>query len=224
MAAIVPAPEGVVFREDRLHAYQGVVAAGARRRKWVPDERVDGFVREAYNRMVLDNYRQAIQHAAVRTGWPKWAITRRAVELGLSRIKEANWRPAEIAILEEHTQYGMEVIRRKLLAAGFMRSRNAILLKRQRMDLVKAYDGYSATSLAKLMGIDAHAVGIWIGRGMLAAEKRGTDRTAKQGGDSYYIRPGDVRAFLFAHADEWDLRKVEKWWFLELVTDGKITK
>jgi len=38
------------------------------------------------------------------------------------------------------------------------------------------------------------------------------------------IRREDVRIFLFTHLDEWDLRKVEKWWFLGLITDGRASR
>jgi hypothetical protein len=214
----------MVFRTDRLHAHAGLVKSGARRRRWRPTEEVDAVIREAYRLLIETNDRQALKRAAVETGWPRFAVKGRGLELGLARVKEADWSLAEIAILRENGHYHPGVIARKLAAAGFHRGQGAVLLKRKRLALTASHLGYSPTSLARLMGIDAHAVADWVKRGMLAAEQRGTVRTAQQGGDSWFITRESARAFLFAHADEWDLRKVEKWWFLDLLTDGAITK
>ncbi len=222
--AIVAEPKGLVFRTDREHAHAPQVAAGARRRKWNATEAIDQTIRRAYQKFIEQNDRHALKRAATEIRWPKHAVGKRAAELGFSRVKEADWSLAEVAILEANTMYGYEMIRKKLREAGFERSRTSVLQKRRRMGLVRAYDGYSATSLSKLMGIDGHGVTAFIERGWLAAEHRGTGRTAAQGGDSYYISHAAVRAFLFGHADAWDLRKVERWWFLDLITDGAITK
>ena len=222
--AIVAEPKGLVFRTDREHAHAPHVAAGARRRKWAATEAIDQAIRRAYQKLIAENDRQALKRVAAEIWWPKHAVGRRAAELGLSRVKEADWSLAEVAILEADTMYGYEMIRKKLREAGFERSRTSVLQKRKRMGLVRAYDGYSATSLSKLMGIDGHAVTGFIDRGLLQAVKRGTSRTEAQGGDTNYIAHAAVREFLFAHADEWDLRKVEKWWFLDLITDGAIRK
>jgi hypothetical protein len=57
---------------------------------------------------------------------------------------------------------------------------------------------------------------------MLRATLRGTDRTEIQGGDTFWITQIAVRDFVLSYPDEVDLRKVEKWWFLDLVTNGRI--
>jgi hypothetical protein len=218
--SIVAAPE-VEFRA-RGDNHAALVRSGARRRKWPPTPEIDAAIREGYRRLVELKDGRALTRVARKTGWPKHRITKRGAELGLARVKEAPWSIEEIAVLRANTQYGYELIRKRLASAGFARSRTAILLKRKRMGLVGAGDGYSATALAKLFGIDGHGVTDWITRGWLPAEKRGTDRTERQGGDTWWIRKADVKAFVMGHPDEVDLRKVEKWWFLELITDGGI--
>ena len=119
----------------------------------------------------------------------------------------------------------MDAIRRKLAAAGFHRTSNGILLKRKRLRLTAAHlDGYTGNALAELFGVDSHKVYDWIKQGLLAGERRETARTERQGGDSYWIRRKDVYTFVLAHPDEWDLRTVEKWWFLSLITCGRISR
>jgi hypothetical protein len=49
---------------------------------------------------------------------------------------------------------------------------------------------------------------------------RGTARVAEQGGDEYRIAARDVRRFVIANAAAIDLRKVEKFWFIELLAGG----
>jgi hypothetical protein len=218
------ATAGVEFRarnRARQDPHAAMLMAGARRKKWRPSETVDEIIREGYRKFIEENNRHAIRRVTRVTGWPPEAVHRRAAELGLARVKERDWSLEEVAILTANSQYGMPVIQKRLAAAGFKRSRGGILLKRNRMGLIHAADGYSAMGLAKLMGIDAHVVMGWIGRG-LAAEYRGTTRTAQQGGDSRFIKREDAREFLLDHPDCIDLRKVESRWFLNLITDGRI--
>jgi hypothetical protein len=71
--------------------------------------------------------------------------------------------------------------------------------------------------------VDAHKITYWINRKMLVATRRGTARSESQGGDTYWITHRAVREFVLRYPDEIDLRKVEKWWFLDLVTAGRIS-
>jgi hypothetical protein len=215
-AIITEAPAGVKFDRVRI--------GRPAERKYFHTVETDAVIRHAYALWIQDGDRKALTRARQTLGWPKHIVTRRGAELGLSRVKEADWTLAEVAILEANCQYGHDRIRKCLADAGFRRSRTAILLKRRRMGLTRAYDGYSATQLGKLFGAGVHGITQFIDRGWLAAEKRGTARSERQGGDTWYISRAAVLDFLFAHPEEWDLRKVEKWWFLELVTDGKICR
>ena len=219
-AAITEAPIGARF--ERPPDRQGERIR--RRRKYRADDRIDAIIREAYRRRLEENDRGATRWAQIKTGWPRFMVLRRGAELGLARTKEPNWSPPELAILEETGHLGVEAVRKRLAKRGFARSRTAILLKRKRLKLTAHLDGYSGNALAELFGVDNHRIYRWIADGMLAAERRGTDRSPKQGGDTYWIRRQDVHAFVLQHPDEYDLRKVEKWWFLSLITDGRISR
>jgi hypothetical protein len=219
-AAIVEAPIGARF--ERAPDPHG--QSGGRRRKYRPNDRIDAVIREVYRRRLEENDRGATRWAQKKTGWPKFMIARRGAELGLARTKEPTWSPPELAVLEETAHLGLVAVQKRLRKRGFARSRTAILLKRKRLKLTAHLDGYSGNALAELFGVDNHRIYRWIADGMLAAERRGTDGSQKQGGDTYWIRRQDVHAFVMEHPDEYDLRKVEKWWFLSLITEGRISR
>jgi len=193
-----------------------------RRPKYFFTPAMDDEIRDAYHLYVEYNIRKAIGSCARKLGLPKWMVTRRGGTLGLARVKEPAWSADEVALLERWGHLTDAVIQRKLKAAGFHRSVNGIHLKLKRLRIKQNLDGYSACSLATAFGVDSHKVTTCIRRKMLRATLRGTDRTEQQGGDSFWITQNAVRDFVSAYADEVDLRKVEKWWFLDLVTNGRI--
>ena len=196
--------------------------AQADRRKYHFTGAVDEEIRRAYHFFVEYNNRRAIGACARKLQMPRWAINRRAAALGLARIKEPEWNAAEVAVLERWGHLTDAVIQRKLKANGFHRSFNAIHLKMKRLRIKQNLDGYSANALAMAFGVDSHKITYWINRQMLKSTRRGTARIRSQGGDTYWITHNAVRDFVLKHPDEIDLRKVEKWWFLDLVTAGRI--
>ena len=183
---------------------------------------MDDEIRHAYHLYLDHNNRRAIGGCAKRLGVPRWMVTRRGGTLGLARVKEPAWSAEEVSLLERWGHLTDAVIQRKLKAVGFQRSVNGIHLKLKRLRIKQNLDGYSGWSLATAFGVDSHKVTNWIRRKMLRATLRGTGRTEIQGGDTFWITQSAVREFVFSYPDEVDLRKVEKWWFLDLVTNGRI--
>ena len=51
---------------------------------------------------------------------------------------------------------------------------------------------------------------------------KGTKRKGRQGGDTKLFHVGTVREFVINHPEEIDLRKVDKMWFLWLITGGRV--
>lgn len=161
----------------------------------------------------------AISELAGRIGRPRWWIAKRAIALGLSapRFKELPWSAAEIELLRRLAHHIPAVIARKFRAAGFKRTATAIVVKRKRLDLdLRDPNHYTATQLAGLMGVDAKTVTRWIKCEGLRASRRGTRRVAAQGGDMYWIARRDLRGWIARHAQLIDLRKVDRFWFLDL--------
>jgi len=192
------------------------------RRKYRFTSGTDEEIRRAYHLFLDYNNRKAISACARKLQVPRWAINRRAAMLGLARVKEPEWNADEVAILERWGHLTDAVIQRKLRVHGFHRSFNAVHLKIKRLRIRQNLDGYSPNALALAFGVDGHKVTYWINRQMLKATRRGTARTEAQGGDAFWITHHAVRDFVLKYPDEIDLRKVEKWWFLDLVTGGRI--
>jgi hypothetical protein len=183
---------------------------------------MDEEIRRAYRLYREFNNRKAISACARKLQLPRWMVNRRGATLGLARIKEPGWSAEEVAVLERWGHLTDAVIQRKLKAAGFQRSIQGIHLKMKRLRIRQNLDGHSAYSLATAFGVDAHKITYWITRKMLTATRRGTERSESQGGDTYWITHTAVREFVLAYPDEIDLWKVEKWWFLDLLTSGRI--
>jgi len=162
---------------------------------------------------------------AAEIGWPHWVICKRAVELGVSRIKEKPWNQEELNTLDELAHYCPHVIAQKFKEHGFRRTAASVGVMRNKRWAHKGAPWYSGHALATLMGVDAHQVDrVWVPLGLtftLKGTERGK-RNKKQGGDTRLFYRDEIRRFLIEHPEEIDLLKVDKMWFLEIVTQGDI--
>jgi hypothetical protein len=166
--------------------------------------------------------RSALKQVGRRLGWTGSAVCKRGAELGLARVKESTWSEQELDILERFGYLAPSGIQRKLLEAGFARSVAAIQVKINRSRIKSNLEGYSACQLADALGVDVRKVLRWIQQRVLRAERRGTRRTPEQGGDTWWISDRGVRRFVLRYPEEIDLARVEKIWFLNLLSEGKL--
>ena len=197
---------------------------GARpKRKYNPTPVIDACIADAYRRQRQGD-RRAVKLTSAKLGWPAHAVSKRASELGLVRIKERPWSPEEERIIFRFGHLPYSAMQRKLAESGFARSRTAVAVKATRLRIKSNLEGYSATSLAAAFGVDSHKVLGWISRGLLEASRRGTCRRPEQGGDTWWISRDQVKRFIMRCPEEIDLARVEKFWFLDLLTDGKICR
>jgi hypothetical protein len=189
--------------------------------KYQPTAQIDALIREAYLRLRTGD-RSAIKAASWKIGWTRNAICKRGAELGLARVKERVWSEQEDRILAKFGHLAPTGIQRKLSEAGFSRSVTAIQVKLNRNRIKSNLEGYSACQLADALGVEVKKVLRWIQRGILQAQRRGTERLPQQGGDIWWISDASVRRFVLRFPGEIDLARVEKIWFLSLLTDGKL--
>lgn len=192
--------------------------------KWVSTETIDAFLRQAYTRR-LDRRSSEIPGLnayAAQCGWPHWALKKRATALGLTRTKEQPWSSAELGILKQFAWMCDARIKTRLSKAGYHRTETAIHLKLKRERYKADLPFYSAHSVAACMRIDDHVVTRWIRLGYLKARRRETARTEAQGGDIWLVLERDLRAFLLKYPTQWDIRKVDQLWFLDVLTEGKV--
>jgi hypothetical protein len=199
----------------------GAVRRATFKRKYIWTPAMDDRIREAYRVHLSTRRSLSIKDTlGKRFGYPPWAVQQRAGKLGLCRPKEKPWTEAELELLEKHAWKSAETIEQILRAAGFVRSHNAIWVKRNRHFVggrVEQYPFYSANRLAQLMGIDGHCVTAWINGGLLKAKRRGTAHMGDR--DFWMIYPEHVRKFLVAHPIAFDLRKVDQLWFMDVLTN-----
>ena len=177
---------------------------------WTPEE--DAFIRAQYDVSIPERSKEI----ASALGVPQWKVNRRAGQMGLSRPKERPWTADEVQYLENH--YHRTAIR--TVAKHLGRSVTAVRLKAKRLGYRKYAEGYTVSSLAAALGVEAHWVQSRIKDGQIAAARRHTERTARQGGDALLITEGAVLAFIRDHTYEIDLRKVDHLWFLDTIREG----
>jgi hypothetical protein len=202
------------------HAHSlGLKAPGGERRSdnYETSDAIDAVIKRTYQGEV----RKGMVAQIARTlGRPRWWVTARARRLGVvaPRFKEADWTEEELSIAAGNAHRHPGTIRRMLARAGYQRSETAIVVKLKREGQTRADpDHFTATGLAGLMGIDAKTVMRWIEKGGLKAGRRGTNRSEAQGGDQYWIHRKDLRRFIAENAAAVDLRKVDKFWFIDLL-------
>ena len=170
-------------------------------------EEQDATIRRRY-----DSRPQTITDLARLFHLPRHAIRQRAQLLGVARCKEPRWTAEEEAYLERNLcRLSIVTLARKL-----RRSETAVVLKAKRLGIRKSDEGYTSRSLALAFGVDDHKIVQWIDRGMLKAARRHTERAQ----DMYLITDGAVRDFVAKHPLEFDLRKVDQLWFIEVMLDG----
>ena len=181
-------------------------------RKYFWTSERDVFIRRHYDPKVRGRARDIAAHLKV----PKWALNRRARDLGLSRVKESPWSPADVAYLETN----FHRMAAKHIAKKLGRTVTAVKLKAKRLGYRKNGEGYNLHSLSQALGVDPHWVRDRIRDGKINAGTRSTERTPQQGGDSYLITDQEVLRFVRKHTLEIDLGKVDRLWFLDLVHEA----
>jgi hypothetical protein len=194
---------------------------GAERQRWTASPQIDAIITRAYQGTPVKGDIKALARTA---GRPMWWVCKRAAKLGLSkpRFREPPWSDAEIEFVASNAHKNADALSCMLNRRGFNRTATAISVKLKRIGSPTGknadLDHYTANQLAGLFGIDRKGIGAWIMKGWLKADRRGTARTVAQGGDEYWIHRRDVRRFVTENAAAIDIRKVEKFWFIELLT------
>lgn len=181
--------------------------------QWTSSKFIDDAIRRYYagtprrggvGRLALSLYRPA-----------RW-VSHRARQLGIvtPRFKDAPWSAAEIELLRKNAPKAPMSIALAFRKAGFKRTSGSIKSKITRLHCDRADDDhYSARGLAQLFAVDVHVVCGWINKGWLKAQMRGTTRQH----DVYRISQGAVRRFVIENAGAVDIRRVDKFWFIDLL-------
>lgn len=152
---------------------------------------------------------------------PRWWCTKRATKLGLvmPHKKEPPWTAAEDALMREVPLHNPDKCAAIFRARGFVRSPTAITVRAKRLDISRRFnEGLSATQAAAILSLDPKNFGTMCARGEIAACRRNDKRQEQQGGHRWIIQPLDLRRFILANLERIDLRKVDKFAFVQLVS------
>lgn len=130
------------------------------------------------------------------------------------------WSEKELDIVERLAAKSATTIRAALKKKGYDRTVCAILTVLKRNRFRRNIDGQSAGQLAECFGVDEKFVTRAISLGQLRAKRKEKDvvgESAEQG-RTFLIRDKDVKAFIVDNISQIDLRKVDKYWFVDLLT------
>lgn len=188
--------------------------------KWIKVAPPDEIIREKW--LAQDGKKRGeVGDLADELGVPSWWLSKKARRLGLTvaHKKEPQWTNAEIALMKKVPLHDVDRCAKIFREHGFQRTPTAIMVKAKRLDLSRRYDAtFSATKLAPILGIDPKGITARCISGEIKAKKRKSRRLAQQGGAPWSITRKDARAFVLKHLEQIDLRKVEKFAFIDLLT------
>ncbi len=189
--------------------------------RFVPPRDMDVEIREGWEQ--LDGKKRgAVNAFADRLGVPRWWLSRQIVRLGLSipHKKEPMWTEGELALLDTVPLHMPDKCVKIFREHGFNRSATAIVVQAKRRGLSRrgSRATYTGTEVSKLLGLDNKTVTGWCITGDLPATRRGTKRLPQQGGDMWDIEPSALRQFILDNLERIDLRKVEKFAFVHVLT------
>lgn len=124
------------------------------------------------------------------------------------------WRDEEVEILMKYLHRSPEAVRRRLKKAGFIRTSSSIVSKRKKISIWNAHDGDTAASLALCFGTNSYFIFNMIKKGYLKAVRweRNTHKAP------FHITEKDIQNFIINHPNEIDITKVDKYWFIDILT------
>lgn len=147
--------------------------------------------------------------------FPRWYIRRIAACNGLAREGHNRpWSQEETEYLEKHYETkSIDFICKKL-----KRSRTAVFVKSRRLGISKHNGaGFTMQEVCSILGCDHHKVRTWIESGKLRDSRKNTERVPEQGGDMWHIKPADIREMVIDYWQEIDIRRVDKFYFIQLL-------
>ena len=158
---------------------------------------------------------KAVRILAREKNLPKWWILRHAQKLGLGYpMRRKSWTQDEVLFLQENIGLWCP----EILAKKMGRSITSVVLKIKRLHLSRRKrDGwFTLRDLEIGLGADHRQIYSWIRKGWIHCERDG--RIAGTSGE-HFRRFGllAVRNFIWNHPTEFDLKKADQLWFLNLM-------
>jgi hypothetical protein len=199
--------------------YVGTKKYAGRAVDWTPPANIEETVRQRYPTL---NGKKRGEMAALADELqvPRWWLSGLARRLGLAmpHKKEPPWTAPELLLLQSVPLHDVDKCAEIFRENGFARSPMSIRVKSTRVGLSRRYSAtFSATAISRILGVDSKTVTREIIAGDMKAEKRKTQRLAQQGGDPWSVTRADLRTYIVEHLERIDLRKVEKFEFVDVL-------
>lgn len=157
-----------------------------------------------------------LEALSVECSRPTWWLRRRGAALGVAYglCRPPDWTPQEEALLAEYSHLSLNTLRGKLRAIGSVRTENAIEVRLKKLQLSRVnHDVYSANEAGRLLGVAHKTVLRWINAEALRATRL---PGSKSDAPRWQITRRALREWIAAHPVEVDLRRVDKYWFIDL--------
>lgn len=166
--------------------------------------------------------RGAVNALAASLNLPRWWVSKRALKLGLTNPhrKEPKWTEAEKELMTKVPLHDPDRCAQIFREHGFHRTATSIVVKAKRLSLSRraTHQTYSGTEVARILGYDNKSVTQWCVAGEIKAERRNDKRLPQQGGSTWSITPQELRRFIIENIERLDIRKVEKFAFVHVLT------
>lgn len=165
----------------------------------------------------------ALGRVAGASNIPASALALRAVQLGCHETRNRAWAGMELEILNQFAHRSRQSIVQALADAGYDRTMRSGRIIQARRDVLtsSAPSHYSVQQLGYRIGLDPKSVKMWLDKGWVGYEMKGTARTKQQGGDTRLVSAVAVATLLRAHPELLDFRKVDHKWLLALLGTDK---
>ncbi len=180
---------------------------------WTPER--DNAIREAW----LAQIPNRSQLLAARWGVPKWAVTHRAIALGVTRPdpRRQDWTADEEAFLFANAGHRHA----RWIARKLGRTLASVVVKMKRMRLRRAVrENYTLRELTLCFGVDHRVIERWVREGKLEVEKRGYESDR----DAWAVTDAALLRFIAEHPMAFELRRCDQTWFLNLILSGGLIK
>lgn len=177
---------------------------GGSRQKYILDERGRRLMLALY-----DGTSARIDELQRQLGAPRYLIRRWAQKMKLTRGSLGmHWRDEDIAYLKRY-------IKTKTLeeiADALRRTEESVRNKAYALGLLER-DAYTLKDICEGLGCVFLTASKWLERGWLKGTRRGET-------GFWNFTDAQIRAFIIAHPEEIDLRRVEKLWFIDILAGG----
>jgi len=160
-----------------------------------------------------------IKALAKRMRVPRTKITNLARAHGWiprRRCSDHYWSPEELAVVESMPEHSPSAVYDEMVRRGYNRPISGIEVQRAKLRVMSMRENMTANDMALCLGVESHAVLRAIKTGKIAAKKApGYEK-------KYMIKPKAARRYIIDCLPEIDFRKIDKYWLVDLLTDGKM--